>query len=144
MSWMQSLYDHFGADIREAAAAHSLDEAILAGLIQRESAGNPAAHSSVGATGLTQIMPATAKDRGYDLSTPRGQIFGGADYLAWLRDYFAHGNVEDMLGGYNAGPGRIHGGAWRHIKESAEYVPHVLAFAEQYREFLNGLEPKGA
>lgn len=137
MKTLDELHDAYGELIKASAEKHGLDPAVLAGLIWQESRGNCKAISVCGAIGLTQVMPATAKCRGYSLLTPARQIDAGADYLSWVLKNFAKGNIEDALGGYNAGPGRIKGGKWRRIKESREYVPHVLAYAEQYRAVLD-------
>jgi soluble lytic murein transglycosylase-like protein len=136
MKTLQQLYDKYGKIIEEAAFKYDLDPCVLAGLTWQESRGNSGAVSSCGALGLTQVLPSTAEDREYDLSTPRGQINAGADYLRWLLDNFAEGNIENALGGYNAGPARIKDEKWRRIKESAHYVPAVLAYAEEYRKLL--------
>ena len=133
---LNDLYEKYGKDIKDAADKYKLDECILAGLIWQESRGNPHAMSHCGAYGLTQVMPATQADRGYDLDTPRGQIFAGADYLAWVRDNFANGNITKALAGYNAGPGRIAKDRWKRFAETQNYVVRVPQHAAQYAKVL--------
>ena len=123
----------YGEIIEEAAVLYKLDPCVLAGLIFQESSGNPAAISPCGAIGLTQVMANTAKYRGYSLVTPKGQIYAGADYLAYVLKNFAGGDITKALAGYNAGPGRIKGDKWKQFKETREYVPRVLKYAEEYR-----------
>ncbi len=133
----------YGAMVAEIAAMKGLCQDILGGLIITESAGDPEAKSHCGAFGLTQVMPATAKDKGYDLSTPFGQIFAGADYLAWILKLFADGDIHLALAGYNAGPGRIKNNRWKRYKETVKYVPRVLGNAERYHAAREATNKKG-
>jgi soluble lytic murein transglycosylase-like protein len=132
MKTLTELHQKYGKDIHEAAEKYGLDECVLAGLIWQESRGNPNAVSPCGAVGLTQIMPATAKDRGYSIDTPRQQIFAGADYLAWVLKHFAKGSITRALAGYNAGVGRLRGDRWKKIKETTTYVEKIPIYAHQY------------
>lgn len=82
---------------------------LLPHLIQQESGGNPNAVSSKGAFGLTQAMPATARDPGFGVrpmqgNTPEEQVRFGRDYLtAMLKRY--PGRPDLALAAYNSGPG---------------------------------------
>jgi soluble lytic murein transglycosylase-like protein len=91
----------YGAEVR-----HSLPPGILDALIWAESGYNPFAVSPVGAVGLAQLMPGTAKDLGvanrYD---PSASINGGARYLRQMLDRF--GTIHLALAAYNAGPGAV-------------------------------------
>ncbi len=132
---LATLHEKYGEHFKDAATMYSLDPAIMAGLVKQESNGNPNARSHCGAYGLTQVMPATAKWRGYDLSTPRNQIFSGADYLAYcLRHRNVKGRLEYALAAYNCGPGRCRRKLWP--KQTRDYVPLVIKYSEQYRRFL--------
>lgn len=141
MKSLKELYKTYGKDISDAAIHYGLDEDVLAGLIWQESRGNPKAMSHCGAFGLTQIMPATAKDRGYKLDTPRQQIFAGADYLKWILKHFTHDIIE-ALAGYNAGVGRIKTGAWRRFPETLNYVDKIPQYAKAYKELRNLTDDK--
>ena len=93
--------------IDAAAQRNGLDPAVLHGLIQQESAFNPSAQSSAGASGLTQLMPATATSMGVaNPLDPAESIEGGARYLSQLMRQFG-GNTSDALAAYNAGPGAV-------------------------------------
>jgi len=142
MKW-ETFYNLYSEYILKASKAYDIDESLLAGLIMQESLGSPTATSHCGAYGLTQIMPATAKDRGYDLSTPEKQIYAGADYLHWIDKYFAFGDIEKILVGYNAGVGRIKNDAWKQFKETVDYIPRVLRYADQYREYKKKCKSNG-
>lgn len=119
--------------IKAAAAKYGLDPALLAGLIKQESGFDPNARSGVGASGLTQLMPATAASLGVtNPSDPAQSIDGGARYLRQQLDTF--GDVPSALAAYNAGPGNVkkYGGI-PPFTETQNYVKSVQANAEQYR-----------
>lgn len=82
-------------------------------VISQESAGNPEAVSNVGAVGLMQIMPATAKEiandlgvKEYDLKDPETNTKFGTYYLAKLLKQF-NGNEALALTAYHSGPGLV-------------------------------------
>ena len=113
--------------IQEAASMHGVDEDLVRAVIQTESGFDPKAESRVGAKGLMQMMPATAKRMGVeDPFDPRDNIMGGVKYLRLLLDKFK-GNVPLALAGYNAGPRKVT--RYKGIppfKETRGYVKKVL------------------
>lgn len=137
MKWPEEFHKTYGDTISKTAKKYNLEPELLAGLIWQESRGNPKAKSPCGAYGLTQVMPATAKELNADLSTIEGQIEAGAKYLKWLKDNYAKGKIENMVAAYNAGPGRLKNDAWKQIKETREYVPRVLRYTIEYFNFVN-------
>jgi soluble lytic murein transglycosylase-like protein len=63
--------------------------------------------SHVGAQGLMQLMPATARRFGCDnANDPAANVEAGTKYLSWLLKRF-EGNLELALAGYNAGEGAV-------------------------------------
>lgn len=100
-------------EIQAAAEQYDFDWRLIAAQIYQESQFNPAAVSSVGAEGLMQIMPQTAKDLGLtDPNDPAQSIRAGVAYLGQIRDSFQEDLLlEDRiwfsLAAYNAGPARL-------------------------------------
>ena len=93
--------------IADASKQHGVDPRLVAAIAARESAYNPAAVSPVGAGGVMQLMPATARFIGVDnVFDARQNVFGGVRYLRTLLDTF-HGDLDLTLAAYNAGPGAV-------------------------------------
>ena len=124
----------YNDDIASAARQHGVDEAIVRAIIHAESAFNPNALSRVGAQGLMQLMPATARRFGVsDAFNPQQNIQGGVKYLAWLLKRF-NGNLTLAAAGYNAGEGAVdrHKGVPPY-SETRRYVERVNLLADRYR-----------
>ncbi|HYF24977.1 MAG TPA: lytic transglycosylase domain-containing protein [Baekduia sp.] len=124
----------FGAEIDAAAARHGVEPALLRGLVRQESGFDPAARSSAGALGLTQLMPGTARSLGVtNPLDPRQALDGGARYLAQQLQRFG-GDVSKALAAYNAGPGAVaRFGGVPPYAETQQYVQKVLSYAAEYR-----------
>jgi soluble lytic murein transglycosylase-like protein len=120
--------------ITAAASKYGVEPALLAGLVKQESNFNPAAHSGVGAKGLTQLMDATARGLGVsDSFDPAQSLDGGAKFLGGLLKQF-HGDESLALAAYNAGPGAVQKyGGIPPYEETRRYVPKVLGYASQFR-----------
>ena len=121
-------------EIAAAATKHGVDEAIVRAIIHAESAFNPNALSRVGAQGLMQLMPATARRFGVGNAFDAAQnIHGGVEYLAWLLKRF-DGNLTLAAAGYNAGEGNVD--KYKGVppfSETQRYVQRVGVLAERYR-----------
>ena len=93
--------------IFRSAERYGVDPRLLHALIWQESKYKPHARSNVGAQGLMQLMPATARRFGCDdANNAASNIDAGTKYLRWLLERF-HGNVSLALAGYNAGEGAV-------------------------------------
>ena len=124
----------FSAEIASASRGFGVDEAVVRAIIHAESAYNPNAISRVGAQGLMQLMPATARRFGVvNVFDIRQNIRGGVQYLAWLLQRF-DGNLVLAAAGYNAGEGAVD--RYRGVPpfdETQRYVQRVAVLAERYR-----------
>ncbi|HEY5253273.1 MAG TPA: lytic transglycosylase domain-containing protein [Acidobacteriaceae bacterium] len=113
--------------LHQAGAEHHLDPDLLASVVHAESDGRVHAVSPVGARGLMQLMPATAKDLGVRDSFAADQnIAGGTAYLDALLMYY-HDDLALALAAYNAGPAavdRYHG--IPPYAETRRYVERVI------------------
>jgi soluble lytic murein transglycosylase-like protein len=118
--------------IEDAARTHGVDPRLVAAVAGRESAYNPRAVSPVGACGIMQLMPATARFLGMaDVFDIRQNVFAGTRYLRTLLDTF-HGDLDLTLAAYNAGPGAVqkyHGVP--PYRETQQYVRLVRAAYER-------------
>ena len=91
----------------QAAIGAGIDPNLFKALVTQESGWRPDATSPVGAVGLTQLMPATAKGLGVtNISDPAQNLRAGAQYLAQQIKTFG-GNIPKALAAYNAGPGAV-------------------------------------
>jgi soluble lytic murein transglycosylase len=137
----------------------NLDPAYVYGLIRQESRFVMDARSSVGASGLMQVMPATArwtaariglKNFTVDQLNERDtNIAIGTGYLKLVLDDFG-GSMPMAAAAYNAGPGRprawrngplMEGAAWAEtipFQETRDYVKKVVSNATFYSAMLTG------
>ena len=90
------------------------DWRLLGSQMYQESRFDPKARSWVGATGLMQLMPATARQFGVRaITNPAQNVEGGVKFLLWLTRYWTK-RIEDpgerlkfILASYNAGAGHV-------------------------------------
>jgi hypothetical protein len=121
--------------IRDAAARHRLDPALVQAVAFVESRFEHRARSPKGALGLMQLMPATAARFGVtDPWDARQNLAGGARYLRELLDRFDD-SLPLALAAYNAGEGAVerHGKRIPPYAETQAYVPKVLLHYGQFR-----------
>ena len=149
----------FRAAVVERAQGIGLDPAYVYGLIRQESRFIMDARSHVGASGLMQVMPATARwtakrigltdFRAEQITDRDTNIAIGTAYLKLALDDFA-GSMPMAAAAYNAGPGRPR--SWRNgpvldaaiwaenvpFAETRDYVKKVLANTTNYAAMLTG------
>lgn len=152
LAW-RSLYQRFtqGKEIPQSYAM---------AISRQESAWNPKARSPVGASGLMQVMPATASHTvkmynipGYvnssQLLDPQTNIQIGTQYLEYVYQQFGQNRIFASAA-YNAGPSRVR--TWQDnsggrldavafietipFSETRGYVKNVLAYDAYYRHFM--------
>ena len=147
----------FRDDVLEAARDIGLDPAYVYGLIRQESRFIMDARSHVGASGLMQLMPATArwtaKKIGLDyrphMITDRDvNLKLGTAYLKLVLEDFA-GSAPLAAAAYNAGPNRprrwrqgtlVEAAAWAEgipFNETRDYVKKVLSNATLYSNLFD-------
>ncbi|MBY0516111.1 MAG: lytic transglycosylase domain-containing protein [Bacteriovoracaceae bacterium] len=109
---LETLYPKpFYEELQKALKSYKIDPLILLSLIRQESVFNPEAKSRVGARGLMQLMPTTARRlqrsvRDKHLILPKTNLEIGAKYFQQLfRRY--EGNLIYVLSAYNAGESRV-------------------------------------
>lgn len=109
--------DKYDDILKEAAKKYKVDCTLAKATMMAESRGNPQVKSWVGAVGLMQLMPLTAKAMGYanNLNDPRVNIMAGTKYMAHLKEKACHEkpknevcdvtiDVKFRLAAYNGGP----------------------------------------
>ncbi len=110
--------------IKRVAREEGVDETLFMGLVYQESRFNPCARSPVGAIGLSQLMPGTAKDLGVNPHNIEENLRGGARYLR--QQLVKFGDVNKALAAYNAGPGNVQKyGGIPPFKETQGYVYNI-------------------
>lgn len=125
---------YLAALFNDAAKTSGVDPRLLAAVAHRESAWRADAVSPVGACGLMQLMPATAKFLGVgNVFDARENVFGGARYLRTLLDTF-HGDLDLTLAAYNAGPGAVQ--RYNGVPPFPETRAYVAAVRSTYERSL--------
>jgi soluble lytic murein transglycosylase-like protein len=112
--------------VRDAAARHNMDPALVKAVISTESGWNSQAVSRKGAVGLMQLIPGTAQRFGVgNPFDPAQNVEGGTTYLKSLLDRY-NNDLPKTLAAYNAGEGAVDrsGGVPRY-PETQRYVQKV-------------------
>ena len=148
----------YKAQVLEHAQARKLDPSLIYGVMRRESLFDPLARSSVGALGLMQLMPSTARHvasslgmkrpRKSDILRVENNIRFGTQYLRNVMNRFDN-NVALAAAAYNAGPGNVKrwlprdqtmpADLWVETvpyKETRNYVQAVLAYSTVFDRSL--------
>lgn len=164
-SELVDMRQRFPTPLRQAVLARARDAGIepayVYGLIRQESRFIMDARSHVGASGLMQLMPGTARwtAKKLDIDYRPGRINDsdmnlrlGTGYLKLMLDSF-EGSQAMAAAGYNAGPNRprrwregpvLDAAAWTEnipFGETREYVKKVLSNATDYAALFSG-EPQ--
>jgi soluble lytic murein transglycosylase-like protein len=115
--------------IVESSARYNVDPLLIYAQMNQESGFKLRATSYKGASGLMQLMPATAARFGVtNIYEPKQNIEGGVKYMRWLLDTFG-GDINLALAGYNAGEGAVmkYGYQIPPYAETQEYVRRITA-----------------
>ena len=121
--------------VRQAAQTHKVDAALVHAVIHAESGFNAHAVSPKGASGLMQLMPATARRYGVrDIFDPTQNVGAGVHYLKDLLKMFDN-NPRLALAAYNAGENSVlRFGGIPPYPETTHYVSKVLGLHTRYRK----------
>jgi soluble lytic murein transglycosylase-like protein len=117
----------------EPSGGYTIDPSLVLAFVRIETRFQPNAVSPVGALGLMQLMPATARLLGGaaaedDLLNPGYNMALGQRYIAKLLKNY-NGNIVKTAAAYNAGPGKV--SAWTAARAAKE--DDVLMFVESMR-----------
>jgi soluble lytic murein transglycosylase-like protein len=119
----------FDSYIVDSSRRYGIDPLLIYSQMHQESSFKLQATSNKGASGLMQLMPATARRLGVsNIYDPKQNIEGGVKYMRMLLDMFGQ-NVNLALAGYNAGEGAVmrYGNAIPPFNETREYVRRISA-----------------
>lgn len=115
--------------IVESSRRYGIDPLLIYAQMHQESSFKINATSHKGASGLMQLMPATARRFGVTkIYDPKQNVDAGVKYMRWLLDTF-NGDVVLALAGYNAGEGAVMKYGWNvpPYRETQEYVRRISA-----------------
>jgi hypothetical protein len=124
--------------IKSIAEKEGVPTELALAIAQQESGFRQNARSSVGAIGIMQLMPTTARQLGINPYDAQQNIEGGVRYLKRLLDHYS-GNQALAAAAYNAGPGRVDKALALGAtlpKETLQYVPSVLAREQNFSAYL--------
>lgn len=120
------VYDSY---IVDSSRRYGIDPLLIYAQMHQESSFKLKALSHKGASGLMQLMPATARRLGVtNIYDPKQNIEGGIKYMRMLLDMFGQ-DVNLALAGYNAGEGAVmkYGNNIPPYNETREYVRRISA-----------------
>lgn len=115
--------DKYASTIASLESAKKLPAGLLGATAQVESSWNPKAVSPVGAQGLMQLMPATAKGLGVsDPFDPEQSLKGGADLYEYLLNRY-NGDIKKAVAAYNWNPNALDRDIKQHGEDWEKYAP---------------------
>jgi soluble lytic murein transglycosylase-like protein len=116
----------FKGYVKDAADKYKLPEALLWAFMKVESDFIPTAVSRVGAQGLMQLMPLTAKDMGVnDSFNPQENIYGAAKLINILMKRFNR-ELPLVISAYHAGGGAVTRKEGIPYTQTSQYMTSVL------------------
>ncbi len=119
----------YDAYIVDSSKRYNVDPLLIYAQMHQESSFKLKATSHKGASGLMQLMPATARRFGVtQIYNPQQNIDAGVKYMRWLLNTFNQ-DVNLALAGYNAGEGAVMKYGWQipPYRETQEYVRRITA-----------------
>lgn len=118
--------------IAKASQRYGVDVGLIKAVIKAESNFNPQAVSSAGASGLMQLMPATARSLGVrDSFDPEQNVMAGTRFLKDMLQRYG-GDLDSALAAYNWGPGNVDKRPDRLPSETRNYLARVKQLYSSY------------
>lgn len=118
--------------VSRASRRYGVEVGLIKAVIKAESNFNPNAVSPVGAQGLMQLMPATARGLGVtDSFDPEQNVMAGTRFLKDLLGRY-NGNIDKALAAYNWGPGNVDKKPHLMPRETREYLVKVKGYYNQF------------
>lgn len=125
--FIQAIRSEYGDMVSIASMLQDYDEKLILSVIVIESEGKVGAVSHVGAQGLMQLMPSTARSLGVTDSHDAFQnILAGTRYLKELQKYYGFKTPQEALVAYNMGPSRAKRWLSEYDAEDYSYVQKVM------------------
>lgn len=126
----------YDSEIKSIARRYGVDPSLIKAIIHVESGFNHRAVSRMGAKGLMQLMPGTARDlKVYNPFNAKQNIDGGTRYFRQIMDDF-NGDVKLALAAYNAGPDLV--SKLQRIPAIPETRNYVRKVMSMYRFYKSG------
>lgn len=150
--------------INRAAQKNNVEPQLVAAFAKQETQirhfnadGTVIRNKASGATGMMQLMPATAAWLGVDAYDLEQNVDGGARYIAMMKEE-RNGNIPLALASYNWGPGnvnkelrRLGATTWEQViakgggnKETNNYVVKVMKYFEEFKGSSGSCEGSGS
>jgi hypothetical protein len=142
----QPIIREVSPEVQKQLDIRSKVENILPSLIKTESTGKHRdasgnlIESEVGAKGITQVLPQTAKDPGYGIKPLQND--SKEEYIRFAKDYLGKmihifDNVEQGIAAYNAGPGAIHRAISKAQRTKRDWKEFIPKETKQYIQKVN-------
>lgn len=123
------------------AGKHNLRPELIQAVMEVESGYKVQARSRVGAIGLMQLMPGTARHLNVNAYDPAQNVAGGAKYLDMLISRYEHrkNGLVLAIAAYNAGPGAVD--RYNGVPPFAETRRYVTKVMKRYKQLVSEKKP---
>lgn len=124
--FIDTINARYGKSLDTVSMLTGLDRDMIVSVIAIESEGVANATSPVGAKGLMQLMPETARELGVkDRTDPFQNMLGGSRYIQALQKEYGFDNIDQALIAYNMGPSRAKRFLSQYDEQDNAYVKRI-------------------